>query len=320
LKILTYLRQKKHKADGFLMKVVAIDFETANQNFTSACSLGIAVIEGGRVVKSKEWVIKPVPFYFNYYNTQIHKMTEETCINSPFFNEVFDEVLSYIEGNILCAHNANFDIAVLKSLIKYYNLKPLKLKYFCTCELSKKLFPELYNHRLNTISAHIGVKLNHHNAKSDAIACAEIALYALNNGFDIDSYIKDCDCAKTGEVKIIFNHIKEPVHKEKYASAKNFAPKAGGVLDGRKIAVSGDFKNLSRYEVYEKISSLGAFVQDYVTKDTDFLILSDESVYAYKKWGKMSSKLKKAFSYKDSTGIKILSETEFFNFINSKIS
>lgn len=161
------------------MDFVAIDFETANGNMTSACSLGIAVVKDNRIIQVKEWYIKPTPFYFNYFNTQIHGISEADVADCPAFNELWNEILPYFEGNTLVAHNAPFDMTVLKQLIAHYGLGAPCFDYFCSCALSRKTWRNLDNHKLNTVCEHLHIDLAHHNAASDAAGCAQIVLSAV---------------------------------------------------------------------------------------------------------------------------------------------
>ena len=162
------------------MDFVAIDFETANSVMTSACSLGIAVVENNQISTVKEWYIKPTPFYFNYFNIQVHGITEGDVADCPAFNELWGEILPYFEGSILAAHNAPFDMTVLKQLVNHYALDAPCFEYFCSCDLSRKTWRNLQNHKLNTVCEHLDIDLTHHNAASDAVGCARIVLNAAD--------------------------------------------------------------------------------------------------------------------------------------------
>lgn len=161
------------------MDFVAIDFETANSSYASACSLGIAAVENSRIVYTKEWYIKPVPFSFSPYNTMIHGITADDVKNCPGFDGLWDEILAVIGGKTLVAHYAPFDMAVLGALVNVYSLESPGFDYFCSCELSRKVWRSLYNHRLNTVCEHLSIPLDHHNAGSDAAGSARIVLKAL---------------------------------------------------------------------------------------------------------------------------------------------
>lgn len=158
------------------MNWVAIDFETANAKHSSACALGIAVVEDGRIIKRASWLIRPRDLYFNYYNTYIHGITKEDVKDKPQFSELWNDFKPFLEGKTVIAHNAGFDIGVLRQLLDESGIPYPELHYFCTRVLAKKVWPTLNSYRLNMISAHLGISLKHHDAEEDAVACAEISL------------------------------------------------------------------------------------------------------------------------------------------------
>ena len=104
------------------VEYVAIDFETANANLTSACSIGIVGAANGETVFEKHFLINPNED-FSSYNVLIHGITEEMVRNEPTFDKLWDEIKELIEGTIVFAHSAPFDLAVLKSLLDQYGLE-----------------------------------------------------------------------------------------------------------------------------------------------------------------------------------------------------
>jgi DNA polymerase-3 subunit epsilon len=54
----------------------AVDFETANYNHSSVCSLGVVIVREGRIVESIHRLIRPEPDWYSQGNTQIHGMTD----------------------------------------------------------------------------------------------------------------------------------------------------------------------------------------------------------------------------------------------------
>lgn len=155
---------------------VGIDFETANSNPLSACAVGLVVFNAGEVVFEFESLIKPPKKYgeFNYFNTTIHKIKKNDVKDAMSWKDIYPIIQPYLKNSLLVAHNAGFDIRVLKSLNKYYELNLPKSDYFCSVELSRQVLPYLTNHKLNTVSDFLEIQLDHHNAKSDALACAMI--------------------------------------------------------------------------------------------------------------------------------------------------
>ncbi len=155
----------------------AIDFETANRNPASVCSVGLVIVRDGLVRDSFYSMIKPVPNYYSYWNTRVHGLTHSDTADAPEFPEVWEKVIPVIEDLPLVAHNAVFDEGCLKAVFAWYDLAYPKYDFRCTCRASRKTFPMLLNHQLQTVSAHCGFDLrHHHNALADAEACAAIAL------------------------------------------------------------------------------------------------------------------------------------------------
>lgn len=158
---------------------VAIDFETANREKASACALGLVVIEDGFIAEERSWLIQPPGNYFEWRNTAIHGIDEDRVAQEPEFDELWEQISPYLEGAVILAHNASFDIAVLRGSLDHYELEtPASAGYFCTVSVARKVWPLLSNHKLDSVCDHCGIALVHHDAASDARACAKIALAA----------------------------------------------------------------------------------------------------------------------------------------------
>lgn len=155
---------------------VGLDFETANSHPLSACAVGLVVFKEGELVFEYEALIKPPQGYndFKYFNTTIHKIVAADVKDALTWNEIYPQISSYLENSLIVAHNARFDINVLKSLNKYYKLNLPLAEYFCSVDLSRIMLPYLTNHKLNTVSDFLEINLDHHDAKSDARASAMI--------------------------------------------------------------------------------------------------------------------------------------------------
>jgi DNA polymerase-3 subunit epsilon len=155
---------------------VAIDFETANAERTSVCSVGIVIVRGGVIVDTFYSLIQPEPNYYNYWNTKVHGLTNEDTNNAPVFPEVWSKIAPKVEGLPFVAHNKSFDESCLKAVFRCYQMDYPGYEFHCTCVAAKKHFPNAENHQLHTISALCGYRLdNHHHALADAEACAWIA-------------------------------------------------------------------------------------------------------------------------------------------------
>lgn len=171
-----------------LRDFVAIDFETANQQPCSVCSVGIVIVKNGKVVDSFYSLIQPEPNYYSYMCQQVHGLSQKDTDYAPIFPEVWKEIelritTAFPDKNDVpfVAHNACFDKGCLKAVFKVYQLDYPDYLFFDTLTAARKQFGHtLPNHQLHTVAAACGFDLqNHHHALADAEACAKIALDLL---------------------------------------------------------------------------------------------------------------------------------------------
>ena len=154
----------------------AIDFETANNERTSVCSVGVVIVRYGEIVDSFYSLIQPEPNYYNYWCTQVHGITRHDTESAPVFPEVWKQIEPLIDGLPLVAHNKAFDESCLKAVFRCYQMDYPDYEFHCTCQAARRAFPNAENHQLHTISMLCGFRLeNHHHALADAEACAWIA-------------------------------------------------------------------------------------------------------------------------------------------------
>ncbi|AGL01098.1 3'-5' exonuclease [Desulfoscipio gibsoniae] len=161
------------------MNYVALDFETANHSRSSICSVGIAIVENGNVVEQKSWLVRPPDLYFHPFFTRIHGIRAEDVIDEPNFKELWHSTLKdYLTGKTVLAHNAAFDINVLRNTLNQYLISHPQLTYQCSVVIAKKTWPGLGSYKLNNLAKRFGISFKHHDAAEDALACAKIVLEA----------------------------------------------------------------------------------------------------------------------------------------------
>ena len=155
-----------------LSDFAAIDFETANYERSSVCSVGIVIVRDGEIVDQFYSLIQPEPNYYNYRCSQVHGLCCEDTDDAPVFPKVWEQVEPLIEGLPLVAHNKNFD----ESCLQVYQMDYPDYEFYDTLWAARRAFPYLENHQLHTVAAECGYILeNHHHALADAEACAWIA-------------------------------------------------------------------------------------------------------------------------------------------------
>lgn len=158
---------------------VAIDFETANRQCTSVCSVGIVVVRGGKIVDEFYSLIQPTPNYYNRWTTEIHGLTRRDTDGQPTFPEVWAQIEPRIQGLPLVAHNRPFDEGCLKAVFARYGMEYPGYEFHCTLAASRRRL-RIPSHQLHLSAAACGYDMeNHHHALADAEACAAIALKIL---------------------------------------------------------------------------------------------------------------------------------------------
>ncbi|WP_430742216.1 3'-5' exonuclease [Bacillus atrophaeus] len=159
------------------MRIVSIDFETANSSRNSACSLGMTIFENNSIVMNHEWLIQPKQNRFHSFNTALHGIDENMVANEPRFDELWPEIKPYLTNGLVIAHNASFDISVLRSTLDDYGLDYPEFEYTCTLQMAKRHWKELESYKLSFLADRINFRFNHHNAREDSKAAMLIFLH-----------------------------------------------------------------------------------------------------------------------------------------------
>lgn len=165
-------------------RYIAFDVETPNYANDRISAIGISVIEDGRVTRDFYTLVNP-ECHFDRFNIQLTGITPEMVWDKPSFPALWEEIEPIIDGGILIAHNAPFDMGVLAHCLNAYQIewKPFAC-YACTCLMGRSCYPNLPNHKLNTLCDFLRLELNHHNAGSDSRACAELLLDYMCHGLE----------------------------------------------------------------------------------------------------------------------------------------
>lgn len=174
-------------------RYIAFDVETPNYANDRMSAIGIAVVENSVVVDEFATLVNPET-HFDAFNVQLTGITPEMAAKAPTFPELWPTIEPILDSGLLIAHSAPFDMSVLAKCLRAYGIcwRPC-VDYACTCQMGRRCFPQLPNHRLNTLCACLGISLDHHRAESDSRACAEILIRCLDTGMDIARFRRRYD-------------------------------------------------------------------------------------------------------------------------------
>jgi DNA polymerase-3 subunit epsilon len=156
----------------------AIDFETANSSPASACSVGLVRVRDGRVVATAGWLIQPPAGHdeFQEWNVKIHGIRPHDVRDAATWSEQFDRLCAFAGADVLVAHNAGFDLNVLRRASEATGEICPPYRSLCSLQVARKTY-ELDSYRLPKAAAAAGFsEFSHHDALADARACAEIVI------------------------------------------------------------------------------------------------------------------------------------------------
>lgn len=184
-------------------RYIAFDVETPNSANNRMSAIGVTVIERGEVVEQYDYLVNPET-RFASFNVALTGITPEMVADKPTFSQLWQELEPLFSSGLLVAHNAPFDMSVLAKCLRDYGIRwRPSVPYACTCQMSRRLLPQLPNHKLNTLCDFLGLELDHHRAGSDSLACGEILLHHLRSGANMGPFIRTYDLVQIRTVPTV---------------------------------------------------------------------------------------------------------------------
>jgi DNA polymerase-3 subunit epsilon len=299
------------------MEFVTIDFETATAQRDSPCEIGLTFVQDGQIIETKSWLIKPKYNKFDYFNMLIHGIRPEHVADKPEFNELWTEIKPLIENKFLIAHNAGFDISVLRRTLEAYHLPFPTINYSCSYIFSKKVWQGLPAYDLKTLCKVNNIEFNHHRAGEDSKATAELSLKAFELA-GVSSPDDFSDKLKT-TIGQLFQGGYRPSETKRLHKARDLTKIVGdpikhnpdSIFYGRTVTFTGTLSSMVRFEAQQTIADIGGVIGNSVTKDTDFLVVGQQDYRVVGDDG-MSNKQEKAVKLiEKGSSLEILSEADF---------
>jgi DNA polymerase-3 subunit epsilon len=319
----------------------AIDFETANGFRGSPCSVGLTKVRGGAIVEEASWLMRPPENHdtFDYHNVRIHGIRAEHVAARPRFGELFPEIGAFIGDDILAAHNAAFDLGVIRSGLEVSGLPGPAYDYVCTVMLSRRCY-SLVSNSLPFAAEEAGVPLvNHHDAAEDARACAGILIdiaarnransiaelylslglaiprqQAFHPARDELSKATLTALAAAGETRAA-----QPFRGGWPEEGENPAPspdaEPGNPLYGQTVVFTGQL-GIPRPEAKIRSAEMGARPESRVTARTSVLVVGDGFDARDLRSGRLTGKARRVLElHERGQSIEVLSEGEFLQMI-----
>lgn len=306
---------------------LCIDFETANNNMNSACSIGLVMVTNLEIVKEEYYLIKPPSDEFRLANIDIHGITYEMVKNEPVFSEIWKNIKEYfINSKYVIAHNARFDMSVLHETAATYNIDIDDFIYMDSINISSGQRHNR-NYSLEECADFFGITIAcHHNALSDARTCAQIVIESVNKSRfkTLDTYIRCYSRVyqkKYSELSVMktfkpSGYSKSVRISELHTDNTDF--NTDNPLYEKACVITGELKNFNRREIMQKIIDMGGIVKSSVSSKTDYLILGLHDKELVGESG-ISTKERKAHELiEKGSNLKIITEDEFIHLLNLK--
>src|ERR1700722_9654707 len=302
------------RAGGF----VALDFETATSSRDSACAVAIAVVKDGRVSDVSKWLIQPPCNEYDGFNIAIHGITPEATSSSPSLEEVWPEVLQWIDGRPIVAHYAPFTPSVPRHSLSAPEDEWPELTYYCTCALARRAWPGRLSYRLPDLASECGLTFEHHEPGADAATAGELAIACC--GFAGATTLEETSKA-LGMVSGRLAGNSWTPNRIAHTRLTDLTPTVDAIPE------DSDFKNrivvftgtlscgLTRAEAAQLLVNAGGSATNNISKKVDYLVLGMQDAYKVKD-GEHSNKMLKAAELR-ATGhpIELLAEDDFLRML-----
>ena len=277
----------------------AIDVETANADRASICQIGIIHVRNGIITEQWQTLVNPED-WFDPWNVEIHGIDEDDVKDSPTLPDVHSELRSRLHGAVLVSHTA-FDRVACERAMTRYKLDQLEVTWLDSARIARRAWPERYGragYGLKSIAMDLDISFQHHDAREDARAAAEIVLRACAaTETDIAGWLRRVD-------RPIF-----PSSRSAAASAKREG-NAEGTLYGETVVFTGALR-IPRHEAADMAATAGCDVANAVSKKITMLVVGTQNKSQLNGYEKSSKHRKAEALVEKGADIQILSESDF---------
>lgn len=296
---------------------VAIDFETANRYRWSACSVGVAIVAGGRIVDHGSALINP-DGEFSPNNQAIHGLGPDDVASAPRFHQLWPELAELLDGQLMIAHVASFDIGVLRQCVAREELDGIDIRAACSWRTSRLVWEALPSYGLGYMCKHLALAHSHHEAGSDALACAEVMLAATKHvgAADVAGLFANYSLqpgtltADSFVGHTVFDGDLRNLEGDKAADPDH-------PLFSRRICFTGAMFSMTRGEAAERIVDFGADFKKNMSGEVDMLVIGDADFVKFAD-GHQTGKMKVAAKLLDEGHpVEIVAERDFLAMLQS---
>lgn len=297
---------------------IAIDFETANRSYNSACSIGMAMVKDCQIVDTYYTLIQPPQNKYDPINIKVHGIKPMDTMLSDDFASIFPTVVSYInESHFVVAHNARFDMNVL-----YYSSNQNQyvndFRYFDSIEFSNPAALGISG-KLSERAKYFNISNDdHHNALNDAIVCAQIVIEAMQSkSLSLIDYLLRYPVIRIYNYSALYqkNVFKNPNYEK--VNTETLAPTQAindSPLKDKIFVFTGEF-DYGKQALMQAVVNQGGVIKNSTVRNTDYLIVGVQDPKIVRSG--ISTKHRKALELIElGSTLKILNEKEILKLLN----
>lgn len=296
--------------------ITVIDFETATNANDSICAVGLVVLRDGGIVDTQHFYVQPPNNKYSTANINTHGITPDVTANSDTFPAVWEQIKPYFYNTYVAAHNASFDMSVLKTTLSSYGIAQPHFMYFDTLHLFDSHLEYGESRALDVLCEKFNIPLDrHHDASCDATATAKLILRHYNEGGyeSFNAYFNSLYFNNFGNVAIkkatSFNKFTKHQSAKSITTATVASEERDADFDGKTFLFTGDMVSLSREDAMQEVVKRGGVIKDGMSKKIDVLVNANPE-------GVVTSKVKRALEMQaEGHHIKIVDEQTFLRMI-----
>lgn len=299
-----------------MRQFVALDFETANENRSSACALGMVRFDAdGRPTSRFETLIRPHESvdYFNPINTWVHGLTADDVATAPTWAEVYKDVVEFVSDDPIVAHNMAFDGYVLSDVTSLYGLPLLQNRKLCTLRLARKVLAQRIEKKSlkNVFQFYFPADdFDHHRAVSDANACGMI-FSRMQHEYGYSQLELLCPESRSSVRTAVASTAKRVSNVNDLLAEYGMS---ADVLKGERVVFTGTLEHCDRATAQELVIELGGTADKNTTRKTTILVIGVPNPRAWSEGSSESRKMQKASDLREKGfPIVVMSEQEFFD-------
>ncbi len=311
-------RRREHATLPDLLEgdFAAIDFETANSQRASICSVGVALVRDGEVVFDGSVLVNP-ECDFSPYNQAVNGIGPDDVKDLPPITELWPTLMRILDGATVCAHSATFDIGALRATAARYNLPGPTIDVYCTWRIARRVFTDFPSHGLAVCASQLGLGFDHHEAGDDAVMCAQVAI-AAQRSLGVTSLPALADAIGYHPGHLTPTSY-EAMNLAGHLSSLEADPDAdpSHPLYGKCLCFTGAMYSMPRAEAALAITAAGADFKTAMSAKVDYLVIGDADYVAFAD-GWRTGKLDKALRLRDDGApLEIISERDFLALLYS---